>query len=131
MGKSRKNLRQEGAVHEELSARYLEGKGHRIIRRNYHARVGEIDLITRDGDVLVFVEVRMRSRADYGSPIETVDYRKRKSMIAASERFLAENETDAAGCRFDVVGILNRPGKDPEIVHVENAFSVEDSPVSE
>jgi putative endonuclease len=120
------NLRGKGKVHEDLAARFLEGKGHWIIRRNYHARVGEVDLITRDGETLVFVEVRMRGAKSHGSPIETVDWRKQQAIIAASERFLAENETDATECRFDVVGIVERPDGEPEIEHIRGAFTAGD-----
>lgn len=80
-----------------------------MIARNYRMRVGEIDLVMRDGDACVFVEVRFRTRDDFGSPESTVDAAKRRRLIKAANRFLASRD-DLADfpCRFDVVSVTRR-----------------------
>ena len=68
------NRRQIGTEEEALAAEFLEGRGYRIVERNFRCRLGEIDLIARDGSVLVFIEVKYRKTGAYGDPAEAVDY---------------------------------------------------------
>lgn len=95
-----------GADAECEAAKYLQQRGLQLLGRNYRCRRGEIDLIMRDGEHLVFVEVRQRSRASHGSPLETVTPSKRKKLICAARHFIAENRISCDQfIRFDVVGI--------------------------
>jgi putative endonuclease len=91
-----------GASAEAIAAAYLTQRGLRIVERNFRTRHGEIDLIARDGPTLVFVEVRMRSRADYGGAGASVTAAKRKRWIAASLGYLAKIGREPP-CRFDAV----------------------------
>lgn len=89
---------------EDAALARLRQSGLTLLERNYRARRGEIDLVMRDGDTLVFVEVRYRSSAGYGSAAETVDHRKRAKLIAAAQSYLQRKRWRHA-CRFDVVAM--------------------------
>jgi putative endonuclease len=93
-----------GLAKEELARRFLEARGLRLVDRNFRCRRGEIDLVMCDGDCLVFVEVRYRSSARFGTPAETVDRRKRGRLLAAARYYLQRSSSDLA-CRFDVLAI--------------------------
>ena len=91
-----------GAQAEALAAAHLEGAGLVIVERNWRRRVGELDLVARDGDVLVFVEVRLRRRGDFGGAGASITAAKRSRMIAAASAYLAGLARTPA-CRFDAV----------------------------
>ena len=91
-----------GAQAEALAAEHLAAAGLAIVERNWRRRVGEIDLVARDGDVLVFVEVRLRRRSDYGGAAASITAAKRTRMIAAANAYLAGLASTPA-CRFDAV----------------------------
>ncbi len=104
-----------GREAEKLALRYLLSKGFEPVRLNYRTQEGEIDLIVKKENLLVFVEVKATERADV-DPSERVDEVKRRRLLAAAERFLAENPWDG-GARFDLV-LVSPWG----ITHVEDAF---------
>ena len=89
---------------EALAQHYLQRQGCSTVARNYRCRFGEIDLILRHGETLVFVEVRMRRNSRYGSAAETVTRDKQRKIISAARHFLMTQKINAA-CRFDVVEI--------------------------
>ena len=91
-----------GAEAEDRAASFLAQQGLDIVARNYRTRFGEIDLIARDGAVLVFVEVRMRSSEGFGGAAGSIDSRKQSRIVAAARQFLA-GLTREPPCRFDVV----------------------------
>ena len=91
-----------GGGAEEAAARFLARHGLEILERNYRTRFGEIDLVARDGTILVFVEVRLRSSARFGGAAASVDSTKRARIEAAARQFLARLAREPA-CRFDVV----------------------------
>ncbi len=95
---------QAGGAAEDAAARFLERHGLEIVARNYRTRLGEIDLVARDGATLVFVEVRMRSSARFGGAAASIDHRKRARIEAAARRFLARLGREPP-CRFDVVTV--------------------------
>ncbi|RGZ01511.1 YraN family protein [Clostridium sp. AM58-1XD] len=99
------NRRQTGSEKEALAASYLEKQGCRILERNYRNHCGEIDLIAKDGDTLVFVEVKYRRTIKNGWPEEAVDLKKQKRIRTAACLYLAGKSMDIP-CRFDVVSIL-------------------------
>ena len=92
----------EGA--ELRAAAYLAGHGLAILARNYRTRLGEIDVIAREGAVLVFVEVRMRSESRFGGALESVTPRKQRRIAAAASMYLRQFPR-APRCRFDVVAL--------------------------
>lgn len=112
------NKRSLGAKYEALAADYLIGQGYRIIEKNYRCRSGEIDLVARDKDYLVFVEVKYRADAACGSPLEAVDYRKQQKILRVAKFYLiAHGCGTEVNCRFDVVAIQG-----DEVTLVQNAF---------
>ena len=87
---------------EKLAADYLLRRGLTIIGRNFRTRFGEIDLIARDGETLVFIEVRMRSSLHYGGALESITLAKRRRLVAAANGYLATLPREPP-CRFDAV----------------------------
>ena len=110
-----------GAWAEDLACRHLIDKGLRLLQRNYRCRHGEIDLVMREGRTIIFVEVRLRSRTDYGSGAESVDTRKQARIFSSAEHYLQRHATLVAKCRFDVVSIL-KIGGTYELDWIKNAF---------
>ena len=93
-----------------------------LVRRNYRCRHGEIDLVMRDTDTLVFVEVRRRTSRAFGGGLDSVDARKRARLVAAAEHYLMMNRIgDEHPCRFDVVAI-DGPSRRATFEWVRNAF---------
>jgi putative endonuclease len=93
-----------GGEAEQIAERFLVGHGLRIVARNYRTRQGEIDLVVQDGDVLVFVEVRMRSGARFGGALGSIHARKRARIVAAARHFLMRLGREPR-CRFDVITV--------------------------
>lgn len=103
---------QLGAWGESEAARFLETLGYSIVERNVRTRYGELDIVARDGSVLVFVEVRTKSKATHGHPFETIGPRKQKKLIGMARWYLhARNIGDTVDCRFDAVAVVcDEPG---------------------
>ena len=114
-------MRLAGALWERRAERHLRRAGLVLIARNYHCRLGEIDLIMRDRDTLAFVEVRYRSPSGYATAAESIGPRKQRRIIQAARHFLATNPRwSAHRCRFDVVAIDG--GFSPQIEWMKDAF---------
>lgn len=96
----------KGHVYENYAKHYLRKQGLSLITTNYTCRSGEIDLIMKDGEILVFIEVRYRSNKQYGSALDSVNAKKQKKIIRSAQSYL-QNAPWAAklNCRFDVLGI--------------------------
>jgi putative endonuclease len=119
---SRRNLRREGAHGEEIASRFLVEHGYRIIERNFRfRRSGEIDIIARDGDELVFCEVKMRWSDAFGLPEEAVTPSKQRRIRKIAAAYLAVKGIEDRPCRFDVVSIRSGAGP-PAITLLRNAF---------
>jgi putative endonuclease len=94
-----------------------------ILGRNVRTRYGELDLVARDGDTVVFVEVRSRTQTAHGDPLETVSRAKQGRVTRMARWYLAAHHLPAdTYCRFDVVGVVFAPGCPPQVTHVVNAF---------
>lgn len=107
---------------EELAVRYLEEQGYAIVARNYRLRMGEIDIIARDGEFLVFVEVKTRRSSRYGSPFEAVDFHKQQQIIRVARMYLTRHGGDNCAVRFDVVAVYFA-GRTPTIELLKDAFT--------
>ena len=94
----------KGELAEDAAETYLCAQGYKIVERNLRTKLGEIDVLALDGEVLCFVEVKARLSAEFGSAIEAVGPRKRKRLAKVAALVLARNRT-ARACRFDVLGI--------------------------
>lgn len=114
--------RKTGDEGEALAVEFLEEKGYRIIDRNFHfGRLGEIDIIAMDGDVVVFVEVKYSRSLKYGYPEQRITRNKLQKLRKAADGWLMKKGIEDAPCRLDVIGILNMDGH-PEITHLENVI---------
>ncbi|MBE5931817.1 MAG: YraN family protein [Lachnospiraceae bacterium] len=113
------NKRKTGTTYEELAIKYLESKGYFIIQKNFQVRQAEIDIIARQGNTIVFVEVKYRASSASGHPLEAVTIAKQKKICKAALFYMNNNKIspDNSNFRFDVIGILG-----DEITHIENAF---------
>lgn len=110
-----------GQVAETYARAYLEKKGLIWVCSNYVCPMGEIDLIMRDQEMLVFVEVRYRRRSHYGETLETVEWRKQSRLIKAAWHYLLDIQAiDKVNGRFDVIGFT----ADEKIDWIQNAFDV-------
>lgn len=98
------NTKRIGDYGEKYASSYISKHGYRIVERNYKRKCGEIDIIAYDGDCLCFIEVKTRSRTDYGKAWEAVDRRKREKIIRTSAWYLAEHNVNAP-IRFDVIEV--------------------------
>ena len=106
---------------EALAAELLRAKGLTIVERNFRCRAGEIDLVALDGPTLVFVEVRSRRGDRAGTPLESVDPRKRARVTRVARHFLATRGLAEQDVRFDVVGI-RFDQEPPAVEHLSAAF---------
>lgn len=115
----RLNKRAEGTAYEKRAAQYLTQRGYQILVYNYRCKQGEIDLIARDGEYLVFVEVKYRKDARSGYGSEAVGWQKQKRIINSARWYLAQRGIgDDQPCRFDVVSFLGEG-----ITLIKDAFS--------
>jgi len=111
-------MSQRGRHAEDLAAAYLQQQGLQLVERNYHCRFGEIDLIVRDGTTLVFVEVRMRTRNDFGGALASITAGKRNKLLRTARHYLA-GKARAPACRFDALLVS---GPDHSIEWLKSAF---------
>ena len=113
-----------GAWGEALAADYLQKKRYKIVATNYRTRFGEIDLIVRNKQYLVFVEVKLRKAGEFAAAREYVDRRKQDKIRVTASVYLSQNPTHLQP-RFDVIEIYAPQGHataDPKITHLEDAF---------
>jgi putative endonuclease len=96
---------ERGASAEASAAQLLIEAGYRIVERNFRCKAGELDIIARDGDVLVFVEVRSRSDDEHGSAVEMIRRTKQRRVARVATYYLATTEPVFDECRFDIVAI--------------------------
>jgi putative endonuclease len=110
---------------EDLAAAHLERAGLRIVVRNWRQPEGELDIVADDGGDCVFVEVRSRTGEDHGHALEAITPQKRARVIRAARLYLDAEMPAALGYRFDVVAVTFwDDGRDPDVVHIANAFEV-------
>ena len=113
------NRNAEGTAAERLAATFLQSHGLKLLETNYHCRFGEIDLILRDGDTLVFAEVRLRSSSNFGGAAESITAQKRQKLLKAARYYLAAGKK-IPRCRFDAVLLSGMSKRD--IQWIKNAF---------
>ena len=110
------NKRSIGRKYELLAFDYLQKKNYKILEQNFQNRYGEIDIIAKDGDILVFVEVKYR--ASNGDPLEAVHPAKQKKISRVAFGYYNSMAEKGLSCRFDVIAVYGNE----RIVHIENAF---------
>lgn len=114
----------QGIKGEEIAEKYLIQKGFEILERNYHSQQGEVDIVAKDKEFLVFVEVKNYSYRSYGSPVGAVGKNKKKSIIHAAQTYIYKNNIKNTYCRFDVIAIFRRFDGSRKIEHYRDAFYV-------
>ena len=113
--------RTRGNKAETQAAAYLSGQGLVLLERNFSCKLGEIDLIMRDNQTLIFVEVRLRHNPHFGSGAETVTIYKQRKIIKTAQYYLQTHaNVENLDCRFDVISIAN------EIDWITNAFNLDE-----
>ena len=100
-----------GQSAEIVAAAELGKQGYSILASNYRCKQGEIDFIAKDGDSIVFVEVRCRRTTNYGSPAESITSAKQEKIIATAQHYLNEQSMHDVNCRFDVVEVVSMDGR--------------------
>ena len=112
-----------GSLGEEIAVTYLTDAGLRVVDRNWRCREGELDIVARDHDALVFCEVKTRRGVGFGHPVEAVNATKRRRLRTLGQRWLSAHDEHASELRFDIVGVLVRPGRPALVTHLRAAFS--------
>lgn len=110
---------------ESFAAAFYEKSGYSVVKRNYHSRYGEIDLIAENETEVCFVEVKTRNLSALGNPAEAVDYRKQKKMTLTAMKYLGESECFKQP-RFDVLEVWQEEGRIVKYNLIENAFYADD-----
>jgi putative endonuclease len=111
-----------GAYGEQVAVQHLLATGMAVLDRNWRTATGEVDIIARDGDVLVLCEVKTRRGLGFGTPAEAVDRRKVARLRRLAVEWLATTGVHPREVRFDVVEVYFRPGRPPRVVRIEGAF---------
>lgn len=112
------NKRKVGHRWEVVAATYLNAHGYKILELNFNCKFGEIDIIAKDGNYLVFCEVKYRKTVEAGLPIEAVSFYKQKRIISSALFYMSSHHLpDNTEVRFDVISILGS-----EISLIKNAF---------
>lgn len=117
MAVQRYNKRRIGSEYEKKAGEYLISQGYEIVEYNFRCRMGEIDLIAKDGEYLVFCEVKYRAGTAKGHPAEAVGIQKQKVISKCAAYYLMTRHLSGVPCRFDIVGVEGR-----EITLIKNAF---------
>ncbi len=114
-----------GQCGEDIAAEHLKKKGYKIIQRNYKNKIGEIDIIAKHKEDLVFVEVKTRSSDKFGTPAEAVTYYKKQKIVNCAKFYLTQNPSDM-NIRFDIIEVYGNFNGDnfafDRLNHYEYAF---------
>ncbi len=110
----------KGETAENLAVSYLETLGYKIIDRNFRTKFGEIDIVAKDGNTLVILEVRSKSYGRFGNPEETINKLKIQKIIKTTQFYLLKKNPEYTEIRFDIISILHN-----NISHIKNAFDMD------
>ncbi|MBP5713084.1 MAG: YraN family protein [Prevotella sp.] len=102
---------------EDIAAAYLEEKGYEILERDWKSGHHDLDIVAKNGNTLVIVEVKTRRNRLFGDPEEAIDYKKRKSLLSAINHYIKSHRT-GQDVRFDIISIVGMIGFQPEIDHI-------------
>ena len=117
------NRKALGALGEKRAREFLKKRGYRIVETNFRCREGEIDIIARDKDYLVFVEVRTRTGSQFGTPEESITFAKREKLTSVALAYLQTHKNLPSLWRFDVVAIeVGSDGQTTRIEVIQNAI---------
>jgi putative endonuclease len=121
MSRARRDLGMKG---EDIATNYLRKKDYTVLEQNFRNRFGEIDIIAKENDILVFVEVKTRHSDWHGSPADAVTHRKQQQISKVALSYLSHHDLFDHDARFDVVSIVIKNNRPPDIEHIRNAFDL-------
>ncbi len=116
--------KQKGLVGEDLAAFHLKSNNYSILERNYSNKLGEIDIIASFQDELIFIEVKTRTNTKFGDPAEAVTITKQKQVIKVAQQYIAKHDFYDKCIRFDVIAILIITDQEPQLNHIQYAFTL-------
>ena len=119
MGKYRKQL---GKIGEDYAEEYLKGKRYEVIGRNVYVGGGEIDIVCKRDNLIVFVEVKTRKSDKYVDILDSIDDAKEEALVTSCEEYLAKNKLDYVEYRIDLIGIVMRSGIVERFEHIEGVI---------
>jgi len=123
LGLGRRSSTSLGAAGESFAAESLQQLGWQILARSYRHRLGEIDLIARDGETLVFIEVKTRTGIAHGLPVDAVNHDKQRRITRTALAYLKHHGWLDCRCRFDVIAVVwPAPDEAPQLTHYRHAF---------
>ncbi|MDD3647127.1 MAG: YraN family protein [Candidatus Dojkabacteria bacterium] len=108
-----------GLSGEDFAVKYLSNKGYKIIGRNIQVGRGEIDIIAKHSEVIIFVEVKTRKSEDFEELSDTIGVDKEEALIESCEKYLCQNKLDTVDYRIDLVGVIIRNSNVVKIIHLE------------
>ncbi|MCS7224202.1 MAG: YraN family protein [Armatimonadetes bacterium] len=109
---------------EREAALYLQRRGYQLLKADVRSPFGQIDLVCRKGNTIVFVEVKARSQEEFGSPLEGLRPKQKERLFRSGEAFIAKHQLSHCEVRFDLIGIsFNKKGQIVRIEHIPNAFN--------
>ena len=111
-----------GKIGEDIATRYLEQIGYEIIQRNFECKIGEIDIIAKDKEEIVFVEVKTRASTLYGQPKDAVDVTKKKHIYRTAEFYIYIRHLEKYSVRIDVIEVYKKEAKF-KVHHIKNAIT--------
>lgn len=112
-----------GSYGEDIAVDYLKGKNYTLLSRNFRNRHGEIDLICKNSEIIIFIEVKSRYSYHFGLPRESVTYFKQKQIICIAKYFLYKYKLLEYNCRFDVIEVyFNKNNNSYFVEHIKDAF---------
>lgn len=120
-----KTTKETGKQAERYAESFLQRQGLKLIERNYRCRGGEIDLIMRDGEMQVFVEVRYRKHQNFGGAAASVNRQKQSRLIVAAQHYLQRQAPKDPPCRFDVVAVSPGKSGNPAVQWIKNAIEMD------
>lgn len=117
-----------GNLGEEAAVKAIKKQGYKVIERNYRTKMGEIDIIARDGEYTCFIEVRLRKNNDFGSPADTIDINKQRKIIRTAQYYAVTKKIYDTSMRFDAV-LINADAKGGKLTNIKteiikNAFYI-------
>ena len=117
-----------GALGEEAAVKAIKKQGYKVIERNYRTKMGEIDIIAKDGEYTCFIEVRLRKNNDFGSPADTIDINKQRKIIRTAQYYAVTKKIYDTPMRFDAV-LINADAKGGKLTNIKteiikNAFYI-------
>ena len=116
------NKHDDGLTGQQCAEDFLVKKGFTVLDRNYRIKTGEVDIVAKDGEYIVFIEVKFRRGLSYGLPREAVGVVKQRRIMKTAMHYLMRNMLTESDVRFDVIEVLEQHGK-LYISHIENAFT--------